>query len=59
MSMVSRKLVDGIDENGDKALYVVEGGVDQGYDLFRVRLEHVSHHRRSWQACMAAAGGDL
>lgn len=54
---VSRKLIEGADDGG-QALYVVEGNPEQGYDLFRVRLEHVAHHRRSWQA-VAQAQEDL
>lgn len=52
----SRKLIEGIDDDGGQALYVVEGGVDQGYELFRVHLTHVAHHRRSWQAVAHAHG---
>lgn len=53
---VSRKLIEGVDERGDLALYIVEGNPDVGYDLFRCRLDHVGHHRRSWQAVSAAHG---
>jgi hypothetical protein len=50
-------LIEGVDDAGNTALYVVEGNVEQGYDLFRCRLEHVAHHRRSWQAVHQAAEG--
>ena len=57
MSMaVTRKLVTGVDDDGDLALYVVEGNPEQGYELFRCQLVHVTHHKRSWQAVSAAQG---
>lgn len=47
--MRSRELVEG----ADGELYVVEGNPADGYELFHADLEHVSHHRRKWQAVEA------
>lgn len=52
----SRKLIEGVDSDGNRALFVVDGGVEQGYELFRAHLVHVSHHRRSGQAVAHAHG---
>lgn len=54
---VSRKLVEGVDTEGNPALFIVEGNPEQGYDLFRCRLDHVEHYRRSWQAVEVAHSG--
>jgi hypothetical protein len=56
-AQVSRKLVEGVDTEGDLALFIVEGNPDQGYDLYRARLEHVEHYKRSWQAVEVAHSG--
>lgn len=54
---ITRKLVEGVDTEGDFALFVVEGNPTQGYDLSRARLDHVEHYKRSWQAVEVALSG--
>lgn len=56
---VSRKLIEGVDDDGNTALFVVQGNPEVGYDLFRCRLDHITHCRRSWQAVTKAHGGKL
>lgn len=58
MSMaVTRKLVEGVDPiDGGKTFFIVEGNPEQGYDLFRCHLAHITHHKRSWQAIATAHG---
>lgn len=54
---VSLKLVEGVDTEGGFALFVVEGNPQNGYELYRARLEHVDHYKRSWQAVKVAHSG--
>lgn len=54
---ITRKLVEGVDTEGEFALFVVEGNPDIGYDLFRCRLDRVDHCKRSWKAVEIAKSG--
>ena len=38
---------------GDEGFYVIIGKPGDGYELYRARLDHVSHHQRKWQAVAA------
>jgi hypothetical protein len=49
----SKQLVE-----GDDGLYVIIGTAGGGYELYRARLDHVSSHRRKWQAVAAIKGDD-
>lgn len=55
----SKQLVEGIDDNGDQALYVIIGNDDGTYELHRAQLVHHSHHARKWQAVRAATGENV
>jgi hypothetical protein len=54
---VSRQLVEGVDADGNRVLYVIEGHPSQGYDVFRCHLIHVRRTRRKWEAVKVTTAG--